>query len=117
MAVAHLLAVVPVTDLEAAAAWYERLSGRAPDNRPMPTLAEWRVTDTGWVQVHVDADRAGRALLNLAVDDLAAHLDQLRSRGLSPAEVQTASKGVQLASATDPDGNVVTLIGGFRVVY
>ncbi|KGH47211.1 glyoxalase [Modestobacter caceresii] len=117
MTVAHLLAVVPVTDLHTATAWYERLFGRPPDNRPMPTLAEWRVTDTGWVQVHVDADRPGRALLNLAVDDLAAHLDELRSRGLSPGEVQTASKGVQLASVTDPDGNVVTLIGGFRVVY
>lgn len=117
MAVDHLLAVVPVSDLDTAVPWYERLFGRAPDNRPMPTLAEWRVTGNGWVQVHVDADRAGRSLLNLAVDDLPGHLAELRGRDLVADDPQTVTKGVQLASVTDPDGNVVTLIGDFRVEY
>ena len=40
------------------------------DNLPMAgRLVEWRVTDSGWVQVTRDADRAGSALLNFAVDD------------------------------------------------
>ena len=69
------------------------------------------------VQVHVDADRAGRSLLNLAVDDLPAHLAELRARDLVADDPQTVTKGVQLASVTDPDGNVVTLIGDFRVEY
>lgn len=117
MAIDHVLAVVPVADLEAARAWYERLLGREADNRPMDSLAEWRVTDTGWVQVSRDPERAGTALLNFAVDDLTAHLDGLVSRGLAPGEVRTANKGVQLSAITDPAGNTITFIGNFRVTY
>ena len=117
MAVEHVLAVVPVADLARARDWYERLFGRGPDNSPMPTLEEWRVTDTGWVQVHVDAERAGRALLNLAVDDMGAHVAGLRERGVETGEVQVVTKGVQLCPLTDPDGNLLTLLGGFRTVY
>jgi glyoxylase I family protein len=89
----HVLAVVPVADIDTARDWYEHLLGRTPDNHPMEGLAEWRVTDTGWLQVWEDPDRAGTALLNFAVDDLAAHLDELASRGFSPGEVQTVNKG------------------------
>ncbi|HEX8933534.1 MAG TPA: VOC family protein [Pseudonocardiaceae bacterium] len=117
MAINHVLAVVPVADIDTARDWYEHLLGRTPDNHPMEGLAEWRVTDTGWLQVWEDPDRAGTALLNFAVDDLAAHLDELASRGLSPGEVQTVNKGVQLTAVTDPDGNMITFIGNFRVNY
>jgi catechol 2,3-dioxygenase-like lactoylglutathione lyase family enzyme len=117
MAIDHVLAVVPVADIDTAREWYEHLLGRTSDNRPMDSLAEWRVTDTGWLQVWEDADRAGTALLNFAVDDLASHLENLASRGLSPGEVQTVNKGVQLASVIDPDGNTITFIGNFRVNY
>ena len=117
MAIDHVLAVVPTADFETACGWYERLLGRGPDNRPMDGLAEWRVTDTGWLQVSHDADRAGSGLLNLAVDDLASHLDGLISRGLTPGEVTTVTKGVQLSALRDPDGNTITFLGNFRVVY
>ncbi|MGG7103589.1 VOC family protein [Rhodococcus sp. 24CO] len=86
MSIDHVLAVVPVRDLAEAAQWYSSLFGRGPDNRPMVNLAEWRVTDTGWVQVMVDTRRAGLALLNLS-------------------------------SISDPDGNTLTFIGGFRIHY
>lgn len=117
MTVEHVLAVVPVADLARARDWYVRLFGRAPDNQPMETLDEWRVTGTGWVQVHVDPDRAGRGLLNLAVDDVDAHVRDLRERGVAAGEVQVVTKGVQLCPLQDPDGNVVTLLGGFRTTY
>lgn len=117
MAVEHVLAVVPVSDLPASRGWYARLFGREPDNDPMPTLAEWQLAPGGWVQVTEDVERAGRGLLNLAVDDLPAHREELRGRGLAPGEVQEVAKGVQLSALTDPDGTRVTLIGRFRVVY
>ena len=48
-------------DFEAAHAWYERLFGRPADNLPMEgRLVEWRVTDSGWVQVTRDADAPAR---------------------------------------------------------
>lgn len=117
MRINHLLAVVPVSDFDSANAWYQRLFGRAADNNPMPTLVEWRVIDNGWVQVFVDQQRAGNGLLNFAVDDLPQQLAALTSRGLTPGEVVDASKGVQTCAISDPDGNTITLIGGFRVVY
>jgi glyoxylase I family protein len=107
MSIDHVLAVVPVADFEAAHAWYERLFGRPADNLPMEgLLVEWRVTDSGWVQVTRDAGRAGSALLNFAVDDL----DQ-------PGAIEAVNKGVQLSAIRDPEGNAITFIGNFRVQY
>ena len=117
MSIQHVLAVVPVSDLERANTWYEALFGRPADNRPMPTLAEWQVTGAGWVQVTVDTDRAGSALLNLAVDDLAATREELATRGVNTAESRPVNKGVELSATSDPDGNAITLIGNFRVKY
>ena len=117
MLIEHVLAVVPVAELERADAWYEAVFGRPADNRPMPSLVEWQVTGAGWVQVTVDTDRAGSGLLNLAVDDLAATRDELATRGVVTGEIQSVNKGVELSATTDPDGNVITLIGNFRLKY
>jgi hypothetical protein len=117
MPIEHVLAVVPVADIQRSDAWYEALFGRPADNRPMPSLVEWRVTDAGWVQITVDSDRAGSAQLNLAVSDLAATKKELAERGLSPDETVPVNRGVELSAVDDPDGNVVTLIGSFRVEY
>lgn len=117
MAIDHLLAVVAVSDLQAGREWYSSLFGRAPDNEPMPTLAEWQVVPQGWLQVFLDPDRAGSSLFNLAVDDLDAHLAAVAGRGLEPDAVVEANKGVRLSTLTDPDGNLIRLIGGFRVRY
>jgi glyoxylase I family protein len=117
MSIEHVLAVVPVSNIERAEAWYEALFGRPADNRPMPSLVEWQVTRAGWVQVTVDAGRAGSGLLNFAVDDLAAMRDELATRGVETTEIQPVNKGVELSATTDPDGNAITLIGNFRVKY
>jgi predicted enzyme related to lactoylglutathione lyase len=117
MSIEHVLAVVPVTDLERSRRWYETLFGRAADNNPMPNLVEWQVVPGGWVQVFVDDQRAGSTLVNLAVEDLDAHIDELKQRGREPGEVVEANKGVRLSTITDPDGNTIRLIGGFRVQY
>jgi glyoxylase I family protein len=117
MSIEHVLAVVPVTDVERSRRWYETLFGRAPDNNPMPNLVEWQVVRGGWVQVFADDQHAGSTVVNFAVRDLAAHIDELKRRGLEPGEVVEANKGVRLSALTDPDANKVWLIGGFRVQY
>jgi glyoxylase I family protein len=118
MTFSHVLSVIPVADLDASAAWYERLLGAPPTNVPMPgILAEWRVTSNGWIQVTVDAERAGGALLNLAIDDLDGQIDALTVRGIELGEVQGVKKGVRLLPIVDPDGNTVTLIANFRETY
>jgi catechol 2,3-dioxygenase-like lactoylglutathione lyase family enzyme len=117
MHVDHLLAVVPVTDLDRARGWYERLLGCEPDNTPMETLVEWQVVPGGWVQVYVDPETAGRTAVNLSVPDLDDARARLVQLDLSPGPVQEAARGVRLCPLVDPDGNRITLIGGFRVDY
>jgi glyoxylase I family protein len=117
MSIEHVLAVVPATDVERSRPWYEALFGRAADNNPMSTLIEWQVVPGGWVQVFGDDQHAGSTTVNFAVQDLDAHVDELKQRGLEPGEIVDANKGVRLSALTDPDGNTVTLIGGFRVQY
>jgi predicted enzyme related to lactoylglutathione lyase len=118
MSIDHVLAVVPVADFDTAHAWYEHLFGRPGDNLPMAgRLVEWRVTDSGWVQVTRDADRAGSALLNFAVDDLDQHIADVAGRGLAPGAIETVNKNVRLSAITDPDGNRITFIGNFRIKY
>jgi catechol 2,3-dioxygenase-like lactoylglutathione lyase family enzyme len=118
MTITHLLAVVPAADFDAAHSWYARLLGRPADNAPMAgLLVEWQVTENGWLQLTHDDTRAGTGLLNFAVDDLPAHLAELRGRGFEPGESVQANKGVQLSTIVDPEGNTITFIGHFREVY
>jgi hypothetical protein len=117
VSIQHVLAVVPAADFDPSRSWYEWLFGRPADNQPMESLAEWRVTDSGWVQLTRDADRAGSTLLNFAVDDLDRQVDDLSARGLSPSAVETVSKGVRLSAIRDLDGNLITFIGSFRTEY
>jgi hypothetical protein len=118
IAINHVLAVVPVSDFIASQRWYERLFARQATNIPMNgLLAEWRLTDSGWVQMTLDGDRAGEGLLNFAVDDLDELRENLVERGLEPEEIIEANKDVRLCSVSDPDGNRITFVGGFREVY
>ena len=83
----------------------------------MPTLVEWQVRPGAWVQVFHDPRRAGSGLLNFAVDDLERHLAGMRDRGFHRGEIVTADKGVRSSEVNDPDGNEISVIGGFRVKY
>ncbi len=117
MSIDHVLAVVPVADMQTARPWYELLMGRPEDNHPMTTLVEWRIADKGWMQVFHDPERVGSTLLNFAVDDLEKHIAELMARGLTSGDIETANKGVRLSTIIDPDGNRITFIGGFREVH
>jgi predicted enzyme related to lactoylglutathione lyase len=117
MSIEHVLAVVPVRDIDRSRRWYEKLFGRPADNNPMANLVEWHLVSNGWVQVFCDDQHAGSTTVNFAVQDLEGHIDELKRRGLDPGEIVAANKGVQLSSLTDPDGNNIWLIGGFRVQY
>ena len=91
MAIEHVLAAVPVTDLDSSRRRYESLIGRAADNNPMLHVAEWQVV-RGWVQVFADRRRAGSTAVNFAVQDLDAHIDDLKQRGLEPGEIVDANR-------------------------
>lgn len=75
------------------------------------------MTDTGWVQMTLDTQRAGSGLLNFAVDDLAKFVSGMRSRGIKVSETENVNMGVQLTPIADLDGNIITFIGDFRENY
>jgi len=105
MAVTYVFAGIPVVHRDTAAGWYERLIGRPPDLVPNNDEAAWRLTETGWIYVIVDADRAGSALNTLLVDNLDAFLAGLAERGITTSPVETIGDAVRRTVVTDPDGN------------
>ena len=70
MKIENAIASIAVKDLRSAAAWYERLFGRAPNSTPMPEVAEWKFPRGGWLQVYQLPERAGAGSCTLAVDDI-----------------------------------------------
>lgn len=118
MAIDHTLAVVAVSDFDTSHDWYRRFFGTEATNVPMPgSLAEWRTTDTGWIQMFHAPEHAGHSLANIAVDDIGRFIATLLERGIETGEIIDANKGVQICSIDDPDGNTITLIGNFRTQY
>jgi hypothetical protein len=103
--ITHVFASIPVTDRGAAVAWYERLTGTPPDLVPNKIEAAWRMTDTAWIYVIVDTDRAGSAVNTLLVDDLDAFLAELATRGITAGPVESVGDAARGTVVTDPDGN------------
>jgi predicted enzyme related to lactoylglutathione lyase len=62
-------------------------------------------TDTGWIYIIVDSDRAGSALNTILVDDLDAFLAGLAERGIAADPVEIIGGAVRSTHVTDPDGN------------
>lgn len=106
MTIKNVLAGVAVANLDKAIGWYTRLIGRAPDDRPMPEVAEYRFGGGGWLQIFADADRAGQSSVTLTVDDLDARLGELKAAGIE-AGSPTRSDYVDTAIVADPDGNQI----------
>ena len=118
MTISHVLAVVAVSDFDASHEWYQALFGAPATNVPMPgNLAEWRVTDSGWLQVFHDPEKAGASMVNFAVTDLDQQIADLHARGIDTGDIITVNKGVRLCPINDPDNNTITFIGSFREQY
>jgi hypothetical protein len=105
MTVTHVFAGIPVADLDAAVGWYQQLAGRPADLLPNDEEACWQMSDSGWIYVIADADRAGSALVTLLVDDLDAFLAGLAQRAISAEPVETLASATRRAIIIDPDGN------------
>jgi predicted enzyme related to lactoylglutathione lyase len=105
MAFTHVFAAIAVRDHTAAVDWYAQLLGRAPDLLPHSTEAVWQLTESGWLAVVEDAERAGNARHTVLVDDLDAQLASLAARGMEPDTIEQYGSGARKAELVDPDGN------------
>jgi hypothetical protein len=100
---------VPVRDLASGRDLFERIFGRAADVEVAVDEVMWRVAETAWLYVVVDAARAGNGLVALSVADLDATLAELSRRGISPTHLEAVGGGHK-ATVHDADGNSVAII-------
>src|ERR1700682_5302455 len=114
MAITCVFAGIPTAHYASALPWYERLFGRPPDMLPKDEEAAWQLTETGWVYLVGDADRAGKALLTLLVDNLDEQVPALAERGLAPHETETLSEAGRKAAFVDLEGNRITFAQPWR---
>ena len=105
MAVEHLFAGIPVSDLDVAVEFYERVFGRPPDLVPNDQEAAWRVTDSGWLCLYAGGGPATSAPHTLLVDDLDGFLTDVAERGIATGPVEAIGVSVRQSVITDPDGN------------
>ncbi len=70
-------------DLKVAEGWYTKLLGRGPDYRPMDTLVQWELFNRGGLMISTSDEIAGRGVMFLYVDDVAAERRRLRSLGIA----------------------------------
>lgn len=96
---------IAVKDYQTACAWYERFLGRAPDMLPNESEAAWLFSNTAWMYIIADAERAGNALLTVIIDDLDQQVATLSERGFTPAEIEDVPGKYRKVSFRDPDGN------------
>ena len=107
--VTHVFAGIGVADYPAMREWYERFFGRAADLVPNEIEVCWQLTDSAWIYVKEDAERAGKSFVTVLVDDLDARLDELREEGIAPGPVVTLAGGTRTTVVTDPEGNTIQL--------
>jgi catechol 2,3-dioxygenase-like lactoylglutathione lyase family enzyme len=109
-----IAAVVATRDFASALAWYRGLIGRDPDLEPVDNVAEWQITDTAWLQVVEDSERAGRSAVRFGVDDLDAQIADLNAAGITPGDLVVVADMVKIVDVADPDGNEVSFVQDLR---
>jgi catechol 2,3-dioxygenase-like lactoylglutathione lyase family enzyme len=95
-------------DLAAAEVWYTKLLGRGPDYRPMDTLVQWELFDQGGLALSTDGEIAGKGVMFLVVEDVAAERHRLQGLGIVLGDNIQGDYST-LAQVRDPDGNLLTL--------
>jgi hypothetical protein len=108
MAITELFAGIPVADYRSMLPWYERLIGTPPDFFPHDSEAVWHVTEHAWIYLVADAERAGKALLTILVDDLEAQVALLAARGLPVGPIEVMAGAARKVTISDPEGNRIT---------
>lgn len=100
--------VLLTADLAAAEGWYTKLLGRRPDYRPMATMVQWELSGRGGLALSTDDEIAGKGVMFVIVDDVAAERRRLQDLGIELGKDIEGDYST-LAQVRDPDGNVLTL--------
>jgi hypothetical protein len=106
MALQKIYAQLSCSDLAVSTQWFTAVFGRAPDETPMPGLAEWHHGSEAGFQLFQNPDNAGKGTLTLIVSELDQEYQRLGY--LKPGNIEHADY-VDLIRMRDPDGNLVVL--------
>lgn len=104
--ITHLIAGVPVSDLDASLDWYTRFFGRSPDMRAGNELL-WDVDEHATLFIEPNAAQAGAGRITFAVAGLDALLEHLTAQRIEYEAIETYSNGVRHVKIPDPDGNAI----------
>jgi catechol 2,3-dioxygenase-like lactoylglutathione lyase family enzyme len=105
-AITHLIAGVPVSDLDASLDWYTRFFGRPPDLR-VGDETLWDIDEHATLFIEPNAAQAGAGRMTLVVAGLDALLARLAAQQIEHEPIETYSNGVRHAKSPDPDGNAI----------
>ena len=105
-----LFAGIPVSDFSAAQSWYERFFGRPPDVVAHETEVLWRISDSGWLYIVGDEQRAGSSIAALLVPDIEAATAKIAARGVTIGPIEPEGDAGRKSVTRDPDGNELALI-------
>ena len=109
MSYVNVLPSLHVRDFDAVVEWYQRLFGREPDRRPMHSSAEWQLADSGGLQLFDNPEHPAQSTVILGVDDVAAILADIATRGIRAESYDVPSGPFRLAELHDPAGNLIVL--------
>jgi hypothetical protein len=101
---------LPISSLATGRDFFERLLGRPADIEVTADEVMWRLAESAWLYIVVDAARAGKGLAAVSVGDLTATLAELDGRGIEPVSIEVVDSGARKATVLDPDGNSVAII-------
>jgi catechol 2,3-dioxygenase-like lactoylglutathione lyase family enzyme len=107
-AITHLIAGVPVSDLDAGIDWYTRLFGRPPDMRVGDEIL-WDIDEHATLFIEPNSARAGAGRITLVVARLEALLERLAAQRIAHEPIETYSNGVRHVNVPDPDGNAIAV--------
>jgi hypothetical protein len=107
----NVLAGIAVRDIGAAKGWYTAMIGREPDSAPMDGLFEWQFNGGAWLQLFVDAEKAGHSSATFVEDQIAGRADALAEAGIAIVS-RSSGEGISLVIVNDPDGNQIVFAQG-----
>ena len=104
--ITHLIAGVPVSDLDAGLDWYTRFFGREPDLRAGDEIL-WDIYEHATLFIEPNPHQAGAGRITMIVSGLDGELERLTAVGIAFEPVETYTNGVRHAKIPDPDGNAL----------
>jgi predicted enzyme related to lactoylglutathione lyase len=105
-----VFAGVAVTNFPDAISWYDGLFGRPADVVVTDDEVMWRFSDTAWLYVVHNPERAGQALVALSVADLDQTVKAIAGRGITGQPIEKVGDAGRKATFSDSDGNEVSFI-------